>query len=350
MGVSNSKEQFSNEKIEELIDKFVEFIKEKNIDLNHVLELSEDDKNELIQKFNDLFEYLAYFVFNDKLKDEMNDELIEEFKYTISEEELSKVTNKKSFIKMKESIQSIMEDEDSQDFFDFISKFKYVNEYKELIFKSKTEDLNEELKSNLNYVVSYLKKKNDDMNVLNKTINDSINSLSTKVSTVLENMIQRDKIVDKIDKLNTKIDFKTEECKKILSFLKNIKPENYTKDYIFMLDKATELSNDISIFQSEKKLLREDLNKIAKESFNRCTTEQQKLIEKYISDEISKEEFYEKVCQKPLDEIDDLRYQDEIRRIIEIYNNSSKANEDKKDIINKMGNFIKLSEIKLLDN
>lgn len=337
MGATDSKEEMSEKIINDMISKIVNFVKEKNIDLNHIHDVSEEDKKELIQKFNDLFEYLASYLFDDKLKDEMNDGFIEEFKYTVSEEKLSKVTNEKSFIKMKKSIQNLMDD--SQDFLDFISQFKYVYKHKDLIFKSETEDSNEEFKNSLHYVLSYLKKKNDDMNGLNETMKDLNNSLSTKVSPVLENMVRKQEIEMELSDLKKSLDTNKVELEKInkslssLDFNEKIKVKN-------MKNRVLDLVNESSQINTKRSNLLNELEEIANESFNRCTTEQKELIEKYRSGEITKEEFNEKVYQKPVDEIDDLRYQDEIRRIIEIYNNSSETKEDKKNVVTMMTNFI----------
>lgn len=337
MGATDSKEEMSENIINDMIGKIVNFVKEKNIDLNHIHDVSEEDKKELIQKFNDLFEYLASYLFDDKLKDEMNDGLIEEFKDTISEKELIEVTNEKSFIKMKESIQNLMDD--SQDFFDFISKFKYVHENKDLILKSETEDSNEEFKNSLHYVFSYLKKKNDDMNSLNETMKDLNNSLSTKVSPVLENMVRRQEIEKELSDLKKSLDTnlgKLEEMNKLLSSLdlnNNIKVDN-------IRNLVLNLYSDTKQINTKRSNLLNELEEIANESFNLCTSDQQDLIKKLRLGEITQEEFNEKAYQKPLDEIDDLRYQDEIRRIIEIYNNSSETNEDKKEVVTMMTNFI----------
>ena len=336
MGACDSKEKISENIINDIIGNIVNFVKERNIDLNHIHDISEEDKKDLIQKFNDLFEYLASFLFDDKLKDEMNDGFIEEFKYTISEEKLSKIRNKKSFIKMKESIQNLMND--SQDFLDFISKFKHVYENKDLIFKSEIEDSNEELKNSLNYVLSYLNKKNDDMNILNNTMKNLNNSLS-KISPLLENIVRRQEIEKELSDLKKSLDTKygeLEQIKKLISSLDYIEKNKKVET----IKNVSDLANEMTQINTKRSNLLNELQQLTNESFNQCTTEQQELFEKYRSNEITKEEFYEKIYQKPLDEIDDLRYQGEIRRIIEIYNNSSKTIEDKKDIITKMDNFI----------
>lgn len=336
MGTTDSKEEFSEKIINDMIGNIVNFVKEKNIDLNHIHDAPDDDKKKIIQKFNDLFDYLACYLFDNKLKDEMNDGFIEEFKDTISEEKLSKVTNEKSFIKMKESIHNLIND--SQDFLDFISQFKYVHKNKDLIFKSETEDSNEELKNSLHYVLSYLKKKNDDMNGLNETMKDFNTSLS-KVSPVLENMVRRQEIEKELSDLKKSLDTKyveLEEINKSLSFLdfnEKIKVKN-------IKNRALDLINEIRQINNKRSNLLNELEEIANESFNRCTSDQQELIKKYRSGEITKEEFNDKAYQKPVDEIDDLRYQDEIRKIIEVYNNSLKTNNDKKEILSKMNNFI----------
>ncbi len=337
MGATDSKEEMSEKIINDMIGKIGNFVKEKNIDLNHIHDISEEDKKELIQKFNDLFEYLASYLFDDKLKDEMNDGFIEEFKYTLSEEKLNKVRNEKSFRDMKKSIQNLMDD--SQDFLDFISQFKYVYEHKDLIFKSETEDSNEELKYSLHYVLSYLKKKNDDMNGLNETMKDLNNSLSTKVSPVLENMVRRQEIEKELSDLKKSLDTNLEELEEMNKLLNSLDPNDNIK-VENMKNLVLNLYSDTKQINTKRSNLLNELEEIANESFNLCTPDQQELIKKYRSGEITKEEFNEKAYQKPVDGIDDLRYQDEIRRIIEIYNNSSETKEDKKKILTMMTNFI----------
>lgn len=346
MGVSESKEDFSDKVINDLMNKITDFLEEKNIEMNQIYGLHEGDKILFIQKFNDVINYLSTYIINNEHINDLLKIFQEDFDDEISIDK-SLIKNRKKFMSKKESIKNLIDEE--EELLQFLNKFKYVYENKDLIFKSEIEDSNDELKNSLNYVLSYLKKKNDDMNILNNTMKNLNNSLS-KVSPLLENMVQSEEINNQIDKLNKKFDFKREQCKKILSSLKNIKPENFTKDDILILKKATELSNDMSKFQSEKKLLQEKLNKIANEHYNRCTPEQQELIEKYNSGEITKEEFEKIAYQKPLDEIDDIKYQNEFKRIIEIYNNSSKVNEDKKKIVNAMEFFIKTIDSLTNDN
>lgn len=339
MGITDSKENFSEEKTKDLFDKIVDFVKEKNIDINHINDLSDDDKNELIQKFNDVFEYLASYLLDDKLKDEINDGFTEEFNDTISEQELIEVKNKKYFIKKQESIQSLIND--TQEFVEFIFKFEYVYKHKELIFDFDNELSNKELKNNLNYIFVYLKKKNDDINDLNKSMKDLNDSLS-KVSPVLKNIVRRSEINNEIKDLNNLYLTKKEEFNKKVNYLKNIKNSQIlvTKDQI--IEEPVELFNEMNIIHDKINLLCKELDKIVIESFDQCNDDQKNLIEKLRSGEITQEEFDEKAYQKPLDESDDLKYQDEIRRIIEIYNNSSKTNEDKNEILIKMNNFIDL--------
>lgn len=351
MGVSESKEDFSDKVINDLINKITDFLEEKNIEMNQIHGLHEGDKNLFIQKFNDVINYLSTYIINNEHINDLLKFFQEDFDDEISIDK-SLIKNRKKFMSKKESIKNLIDEE--EELLQFLNKFKYIYENKDLIFKSEIEDSNDELKNSFNYVFSYMKKKNDDMNVMDKTVKDFNNSLCTKISTkvlpLLENMVQSEKINNQIDKLNKKFDFKREQCKKILSSLKNIKPENFTKDDILILKKATELSNDMSKFQSEKKLLQEKLNKIANEHYNRCTPEQQELIEKYKSGEITKEEFKKIAYQKPLDEIDDIKYENEFKRIIEIYNNSSKINEDKKKIVTAMEFFIKTIDSLTNDN
>ena len=306
MGANESREELSEDIIYEKVNNIHKFLSENNIDNI----LTSEQKDEFSQMFNDLLDYLSLYILDDETTNEILKSIDNEFDDDIVSETFYFINNMKDFIRKKESIEnSINEKEELSELF---KKFKYVHQQKDQIFEPDNE-----LKNNLDFILQYIKRKNDDMNGLNETMKDFNTSL-TNASFVLKNMVRRQEIEKELSDLNKSLD---------------------TKDLIL------NLSNEITHITTKRSNLLNELEELTKQSLNHCTSEQQELIKKYSSGEITQEEFNKKVYQKPLDEKDDLRYKDELTRIIEIYNNSSKTESDKKEIVTKMDDFIKSIQI-----
>ena len=306
MGATESREELSEDILYEKVNNIHKFLSENNI--NNIL--TSEQKDEFSQMFNDLLDYLSLYILDDETTSEILKSIDNEFDDDIVSETFYFINNMKDFIRKKESIEnSINEKEELSELF---KKFKYVHQQKDQIFEPDNE-----LKNNLDFILQYIKRKNDDMNGLNETMKD-LNTSLTNASFVLKNMVRRQEIEKELSDLNKSLD---------------------NKDLIL------NLSNELTNITTKRSNLLNKLDELTKQSFNRCTLEQKELIEKYSSGEITQEEFNKKVYQKPLDEKDDIRYKDEFTRIIEIYNNSSKTESDKKEIVTKMDDFIKSIQI-----
>jgi len=349
-----TEQEFSEEIFKDLINNIVKFMKEKNIDLDHVGNLSNDTKIKFYDKLKNILEHISLHIFNDNYLEELIKDFVENFNNSISERELVKVKNEKYFIKKKDEIKNIILE--IHDVFEFVNNFKYIYEHKETFFelnskelkdeskdKSKNE-LNQKFKNSLNYVISYLSRSCEHLNDMNQTIK-KLNDSLCETDSVLKNIVRKQEIVDEIKQLKEKNITQEDIMDKLIIFLNSdsqIDEKNkFNKNDVPNLRKISQDTIDKVKLNNDKiKLLEDELHKMAKQLFDSCTIEQQELIKKYRSGEINNEELYNKVYQKPFDEPNDIRYQNEIRRIVNIYNNSSKELEDQIKVFNKMKYFI----------
>lgn len=300
-----TEQEFSEEILKGLIISIVEFMKEKNIDSNSIVDLSNDTKIKLYHKLNDILEYITIHIFKNNYLEELIKDYVENFNNSISEIELVKVKNEKYFIKKKDEIKDLILK--IADVFELITNFKYINEHKEILFNDEPNDeLNQKFGNSLVYVISYLSRLCENLNGINQ-IKKNLNDLLCKVKP---NLTKAQLIKDLDD-----------------SFCK----DNSNKT---MKDLNDSICNKI-------KLVRDELDKI---KFNLLKDEEhQRLIKEYGCAEIIKE-LNNKVYQKPFDELNDIIYQNEIRRIVNIYNNSSKELHDQIEVFNKMKYFIELGK------
>lgn len=291
-----TEQEFSEEILKGLINSIVEFMKEKNIESNSIFDLSNDTKIKFYHKLNDLLEYITIHIFKNNYLEELIKDYFENFNNSISEIELVKVKNEKYFIKKKDEIKDLILELDDElaDVFELITNFKYINEHKEILFKLNSKEFNDESNDELNqkfgnsldYVISYLSRSCENLNGINQI---------------------KKNLKDLLCKLNS-----------------NLTKAQLIKD----LDDS---------FCNKIKLVRDELDK---KKFDLLKNEEhQRLIKEYGCAEIIKE-LNNEVYQKPFDELNDIIYQNEIRRIVNIYNNSSKELGDQIEVLNKMTYFI----------
>lgn len=280
-----TEQEFSEEILKGLIISIVEFMKEKNIDSNSIVDLSNDTKIKLYHKLNDILEYITIHIFKNNYLEELIKDYVENFNNSISEIELVKVKNEKYFIKKKDEIKDLILK--IADVFELITNFKYINEHKEILFNDEPNDeLNQKFGNSLDYVISYLSRLCENLNGINQI---------------------KKNLKDLLCKLNS----------------------NLTKAQLIK-DLDDSFCNKIKLVQDELDKKKFDLLK---------NEEHQRLIKEYGCAEIIKE-LNNKVYQKPFDELNDIIYQNEIRRIVNIYNNSSKEIHDQIEVFNKMKYFI----------
>tara|TARA_A100001015_G_scaffold310742_1_gene412707 strand:+ start:5553 stop:7028 length:1476 start_codon:yes stop_codon:yes gene_type:complete len=158
-----TEQKFSEEILKGLINSIVEFMKEKNIDLNSIVDLSNDIKINFYDKLKNILEYITIHIFNNNCLEELIKDFIKNFNNSISEKELVKVKNEKYFIKKKDEIKDLILE--IHDVFKLITNFEYINEHKEILFNDEPNDeSNQKFGYSLNYVISDLSRSCENLN------------------------------------------------------------------------------------------------------------------------------------------------------------------------------------------
>ena len=230
-----TEQEFSEEILKGLINSIVEFMKEKNIDLNSIVNLSNDNKIKFYHKINDILEYITIHIFNNNCLEELIKDFDENFNNSISEKELVKVKNEKYFIKKKDEIKDLILE--IADVFELITNIKYINEHKEILFKLNSKEFNDEPNNELNqkfgnsinYIISYLSRSYENLNDINQTmknLNDSLckaNSNLTKAQLIkdLDDSLCKDNSNKTMKDLNDSI-CKAKELNDINQKIKNL--------------------------------------------------------------------------------------------------------------------------------
>lgn len=327
MGANESREELSEDILYEKVNNIHKFLSENNIDNI----LTSEQKDEFSQMFNDLLDYLSLYILDNETTSEILKSIDNEFDDDIVSETFYFIENMKDFIRKKESIEILINEK--QDLSELLKKFKYVYQQKDQIFEPDNE-----LKNNLDFILQYIKRKNDDMNGLNETMNGLNNSLK-KLTSTFENYMRSIEINEEIKILSENNEFNSENLNSFVTqyITKFIKPK-----------KLLELNENIITNKNKIKELKVEAIEIQKkesEFLNSLSTKKRELVLDYRAGRITQDQFNENYYEKSYDEINDDKYRIELTRIIEIYNNSSKTESDKKEIVTKMDDFIKSIQI-----
>ena len=327
MGATESREELSEDILYEKVNNIHKFLSENNI--NNIL--TSEQKDEFSQMFNDLLDYLSLYILDDETTSEILKSIDNEFDDDIVSETFYFIENMKDFIRKKESIEILINEK--QDLSELLKKFKYVYQQKDQIFEPDNE-----LKNNLDFILQYIKRKNDDMNGLNETMNGLNNSLK-KLTSTFENYMRSIEINEEIKILSENNEFNSENLNSFVTqyIIKFIKPK-----------KLLELNENIITNKNKIKELKVEAIEIQKkesEFLNSLSTKKRELVLDYRAGRITQDQFNENYYEKSYDEINDDKYRIEFTRIIETYNNSSKTESDKKEIVTKMDDFIKSIQI-----